>query len=53
MYQKTHLQDGINKYARLEKPPFNTLGDMACTRKNVNNSIQFNSLFLFFWHTSQ
>ena len=35
-YQKAHLHDGINKYARLEKPPVNTLGDMAVTRKNVN-----------------
>ena len=30
---KAHLHDGINKYARLEKPPVNTLGDMAVTRK--------------------
>ena len=32
-YQKAHIHDGINKYARLEKPPVNTLGDMAVTRK--------------------
>jgi hypothetical protein len=35
-YQKAHLHDGINKYARLEKPPVNTLRDMVVTRKNVN-----------------
>jgi hypothetical protein len=27
-YQKAHLHDGVNKYARLEKPPVNTLGDI-------------------------
>ena len=32
IYQKAHVHDGINKYARLEKPPVNTLVDMACTR---------------------
>jgi hypothetical protein len=29
-YQTAHLHDGIKKYAKLEKPPVNTLGDMAC-----------------------
>ena len=35
-YKKAHLHDGIIKYAKLEKHPVDTLGDMACTNKNVN-----------------